>query len=103
MSAALAVMATMAVVGTAYSVYSGEKQAGSQKKAYNASQAQAQAQFEQSQQAIRRQDRKTPNVRGLLDEASMADKGGPASTLLTGPGGIDTKNLAINKPSLLGG
>ena len=42
-------------------------------------------------------------MNAIMQSASQAAKGGPASTMLTGPGGVDPNSLSLGKTSLLGG
>lgn len=46
---------------------------------------------------------KAPDVNALLAAAQEAAKGGPSSTMLTGPSGIDPSALTLGKSTLLGG
>lgn len=98
------------VVGTGYSIYSGERAAGQQRQALKKQAgAQEQARMEarsqqrQSDEAMGRANRKTPDTGGILSAASQAAQGGPASTMLTGPTGVDPNALSLGKNTLLGG
>lgn len=99
-----------AAVGTAYSIYSGERAAGQQKEALK-KQAGAQeearmaarSQARQSDEAMGRANRKTPDTGGIMAAASQAAQGGPGSTMLTGPTGVDPNALSLGKNTLLGG
>ena len=97
----------VAAAGTGYSIASGEdakrkqasalsKQEAAQKQAVNA----AQGQRKQSEMAINQANRQTPNVQGIMESASAA--GNAASTMLTGPTGVDPNALALGKSTLLG-
>ena len=107
---AIGVLAAVAVAGTAYSIYSGERAADAQQQAL---QKQGQAQKEAtdranqqtrlSEQAQNRANRKQPDAAGILAAASQAAQGGGgAGTMLTGPTGIDPNALALGKSTLLG-
>ena len=99
-----------AAVGTAYSIYQGERAAGQQKEALK-KQAGAQeearmaarSQARQSDEAMGRANRKTPDTGGIMAAASQAAQGGPGSTMLTGPTGVDPNALSLGKNTLLGG
>lgn len=98
------------VVGTGYSIYSGERAASQQKQALRKQAgAQEQARMEarsqqrQSDEAMGRAQRKTPDTGGILAAASQAAQGGPSSTMLTGPMGVDPNALSLGKNTLLGG
>ena len=93
--------------GLGYSIASGEdakkkqadalsRQQSAQKQAVNA----AQGQRKQSEMAINQANRQTPNVQGIMESASAA--GNAASTMLTGPTGVDPNALALGKSTLLG-
>lgn len=98
-----------AAVGTAYSIYQGERAAGQQKQALK-KQAGAQeearmaarSQARQSDEAMGRANRKTPDTGGIMAAASQAAQGGPGSTMLTGPTGVSPNDLTLGKSTLLG-
>lgn len=46
-------------------------------------------------------NQQTPNVSSILQRAATSGKG-PSSTMLTGPGGVDTSSLNLGKSTLLG-
>ena len=55
------------------------------------------------EQAINRANpRKPSDASGSLDRETQAGRGGPASTLLTGPGGVHVEELQLGRQSLLG-
>lgn len=107
---AAGVMAAAAVAGTAYSVVAGEDAKKQQKKAMeNQERAQAQ-QLAQAQSAQRRSEmaqnaanRRQPDVGGIMERAGQQAGGGPSSTMLTGPGGVDPSQLSLGRSTLLGG
>lgn len=114
---ALTALATAAVVGTGYSIYSGEQGRAAQREAQQNAQLQAKKQERASEEAYNAANKKQPNIPGTLAAASsMADQG-VGSTMLTGPGAdIPTGgagsllgaaqtpgNLSMKKNSLLGG
>lgn len=100
MPAAPAIAAAAAVVGTAYSVYSGEKNASQQKKAQQQAKKAADAQALQAEQDLNRANAKKANVNSLLTQAQQGT-GGLGSTMLTGSGGVQG-GLTLGKNSLLG-
>lgn len=102
--------AVAAVVGTAYTVKSGEEAKKQQNRALE-QQAQANAQAKaaaEKQQAtaeqnMARANQKRPDTAAILSEAGQAARGGPAGTMLTGAQGIDPSMLTLGKNTLLGG
>jgi len=94
--------AVTALIGTGYSIYSGEKAGRAQKS------AQVQA-LQQSKKTARKADiannmanRKQANSSAALDSAKQAGKGGQSGTLLTGSKGVDPSSLSLGKSTLLG-
>lgn len=90
------------------SIYQGREQtkamkesAKIQREAMARSEAQTMSQMEQSRQAQRKASRKRPNVAALLATAQEASTTGPASTMLTGPGGTSSAP-ALGRTNLLG-
>ena len=107
---AVYVAAAVAAVGTAYSIYNGERTAEKQSEALTQQrQAQAEAktaaekQQSTSEQNVNRANAKSPDAGAILSQASQAAKGGPAGTMLTGPQGVNPNELALGKSTLLGG
>lgn len=100
MSGAVTAAAVAAVAGTAYSVYSGERQASEQRKAQRQAEKQAKEQAKEAEMAMNRENQKTPDPAALLDSASRPMGG---STMLTGAGGVDPNALQLSKNTLLGG
>ena len=98
-----------AAAGTAYSVVSGEQAKKAQQDAMG---EQKRAQAEQAQQAAAQQARserrmavaaqREPNVQGIM-AAAQQTQGGPSSTMLTGPTGVNPQDLALGRSTLLGG
>ena len=106
---ALIVAAAAAAVGTGYSIYQGEQQKAAQEDALKQQEnAQKQAQEnatkaqQTQQQSVNRANAQSPDVGALLSAAGQAAKGGPAGTMLTGPGGVDPNSLSLGKNTLLG-
>ena len=104
------VMAAAATAGTAYSIVAGEQGKAAQKKAMEQQQAaqarasrQAEEQATASKAAIRRSEQQAPDVASIMAAAQESGMGGPASTMLTGPAGIDPSQLTLGRNTLLGG
>lgn len=113
MSAALAI-AAIASAGIAagslgYGIYSGEQQKGAQQQAL-AKQTQAQQEAKanalsterKSEVAQNAANQKTPDIASILQRAATMGNTGVSSTMLTGPGGVNTSNLNLGKNTLLG-
>lgn len=99
---ATTVLAGAAVAGTAYSIYSGQKQASAQKKAQNQAMKQADAQARAADQAMNAANQKRPNTSEILDAANQAGRAGVSGTMLTGTKGVDPNQLALGRSALLG-
>jgi hypothetical protein len=101
-----------AIAGAATSYYQGEKQEKAQEAASRDASSLAQQQAKQAkdaqaralnesraaEQSANRTNRRTPGTAG-----SSSTAGGNASTLLTGPMGVDPGMLQLGKTTLLGG
>jgi len=106
-----AVVGTAAVAaGVGYTVYAGEQGKKAQKQAMEQQQAaqarasrQAEEQATASKAAIRRREQQMPDVASIMAAAQESGMGGPASTMLTGPAGIDPSQLTLGRNTLLGG
>jgi len=108
-------IATAAIVGAVagvgslgYGIYSGQQQAGAQQQALkrqNTAQQQAQAAAlsteRKSEIAQGAANQQTPDISNILYRAASGGKG-LSSTMLTGPGGVDTSGLNLGKSTLLG-
>lgn len=106
---ALLASAGAAAAGTGYAIYSGQKQAGQQKKALarqNTAQQTAEAAAlsteRKAEVAQNAANQKVPNVAQILARAATMGNGGLSSTMLTGPSGVDGASLNLGKTSLLG-
>jgi hypothetical protein len=106
---AAGVMGT-AAAGTGYSIAAGERGAkmqkqamGQQKQAQDAAAAQARSQQRRSQQAMAAANRAEPAVAEIMGRAAAEMGGGPSSTMLTGPMGVNPQELQLGRTSLLGG
>jgi hypothetical protein len=74
-----------------------------QKKAQNAAAAAARTQQRRSQQSMAAANRAEPAVADIMGRAAAEMGGGPSSTMLTGPMGVNTQELQLGRTSLLGG
>jgi hypothetical protein len=104
---AFTVAAAAAATSTAYSIYSGEKQARQQEKslamqeqANKQAVATATKQEKSAEENVRAANRKQADVSAIL--AAAQDTGGGDRTLLTGPMGVDPNQLALGRNTLLG-
>jgi type II secretory pathway pseudopilin PulG len=101
---------SVAAAGLGYSVYAGEQgkkaqeQAMRQQKlAQDQAAREARTQTEASMAAMRAANRRTPDVSGIMQAAQESAQGGPSSTMLTGPMGVNPQDLQLGRSSLLGG
>ena len=117
---AVPIAATAAVASTAYSIYAGvraaeqaekaqREQAAIQQQALNQqktaqaeAKAAAQTQAKAAEQQINAATRKSPDVSSIQAAAEAMQQGGPSSTMLTGPVGVDPNDLKLGKSTLLG-
>ena len=106
----MSAIATAIAIGVAYTIYSGEQGKRAQEDAMRQQQAaqaeaakQAKLQAEQSQAAMRTANRRAPDVSGIMQAAQESAQGGPSSTMLTGPMGVNPQDLQLGRSSLLGG
>jgi hypothetical protein len=107
-SALPAIGAATAAAGTGYAISAGEsgkkaqQQAmAEQRTAQQAAAAQARSQQRQSQQAMAAATRAQPDVAGIMQQAGA--EGGPSTTMLTGPMGVNPQDLQLGRQTLLGG
>jgi len=96
--------------GTGYSIYAGERANKAQKQALNEQRqaqqqaaAQAASQQRRSAQAMAAANRRQPDMLGIMAGAAEGAGGGPTSTMLTGPSGVSSQDLALGRQTLLGG
>ena len=101
---------TASVAGLGYSIYAGEQAKKAQQDAMRKQEAaqaeaarQAKLQTEQSQSTMRAANRRAPDVAGIMQAAQESAQGGPSSTMLTGPMGVNPQDLQLGRTSLLGG
>lgn len=95
--------AIAAVASLAATVYSADQSRSAQNKATDNAKANAARQAKSSDEAQNQANAKAPDVNAELSAAQQAAKGGPGSTMLTGPGGVDPSTLTLGKSTLLGG
>ena len=107
---AVTAIATAAVVGVGYSIYSGEKQQQQQKKALKMQeQANQDARETAKKEADRadvemnRANRKKADVAAIQSKEDQSALSGPAGTMLTGVQGVDPDKLKLGGNTLLGG
>lgn len=107
--AAIIGAAIASAVGTGASIIAGEqgrkqqKQAlGEQKRAQADQAKRAAMQQRRSEQAMAGAAQREPNVQGIM-AAAQETAGGPTSTMLTGPTGVNPQDLALGRSTLLGG
>ena len=99
--------AATAAAGTGYAIAAGEsgkkaqQQAMTQQRqAQEAQAAQARSQQRRSQQAMAAATREQPAVGEIMQQAGM--EGGPSTTMLTGPMGVNPQQLQLGRATLLG-
>ena len=73
-----------------------------QKQAQDAAVAQARSQQRRSQQAMAAANRQEPNVANIMGRAAAEMGNSGASTMLTGPTGVNPMDLSLGRSSLLG-
>ncbi|SDC69428.1 hypothetical protein SAMN05428966_102130 [Massilia sp. PDC64] len=100
---AVGALAAGAVGSTALNAYTGNKQAKAQRDATNQATANAKATATAAEQANNKANQKKPDSDALLSANLTAGQNGQASTMLTGPAGIDPSTLTLGKTTLLGG
>lgn len=103
MPAALPIMAVTAAVGTAYSIYSGERASSAQEEGQRKAEANAKKNADLADQANNKANQKRPDTNALMAANEQAAKSGPSGTMLTGTAGIDPNALQLGKNTLLGG
>jgi hypothetical protein len=99
----------LGAAGLGYSISAGESAKKEQRKALEQQTrsqqqqaARAAMQQRRSEMAMAGAQRKQPNVAGIMAGAEEA-AGGPTSTMLTGPMGINPQDLNLGRSTLLGG
>lgn len=103
------IAAGAAAAGTGYAIVAGERGAsmqrqamGEQRQAQQAAAAQARSQQRRSQQAMAAANRQEPNVANIMGRAAAEMGNSGASTMLTGPTGVNPMDLSLGRSSLLG-
>jgi hypothetical protein len=104
------IAAGAAAAGTGYAITSGQRGAAMQRQAMRqqqeaqgAASAAARSQQRRSQQAMAAANRAEPAVADIMGRAAAEMGGGPSSTMLTGPMGVNPQDLQLGRTSLLGG
>lgn len=107
--AAIIGAAIAGAVGTGASIIAGEQgrkqqkaALGEQQRAQQEQAARAAIQQRRSEQAMAGAARREPNVQGIM-AAAQETAGGPTSTMLTGPMGVNPQDLNLGRSTLLGG
>lgn len=107
---AAVVGAAAAAAGAGYSIVAGQEGKKQQQRAMDQQEraqaqqlAQTQAQQRRSEMAMNAANRRQPDVSGIMERAGQQAGGGPSSTMLTGPGGVDPTQLSLGRSTLLGG
>ncbi|MDZ7918506.1 hypothetical protein [Rhodoferax sp.] len=85
------------------SIDQGQKAENAQKDATAQAKVTAAKTADQADQANNRANGKQPDIAGIASANEQAAKGGISGTVLTGPTGIDPKQLMLGKSTLLGG
>lgn len=92
--------AVASVVSAGRSIISGNKEAKAQKRATAQATDAANRQADLAEQDMNRRNAKKPNV-GALQSANGSQTG-QATTMLTGPAGVDPESLLLGKNTLMG-
>lgn len=100
---ALLASAIIGGVGTAASVYQGNKVEREQRNATNQATQNAKVAADASAQANNKVNQKRPDTGALLSANLAGNSTGLTSTMLTGANGIDPNTLQLGKNTLLGG
>lgn len=103
MAAAAAAGAGASTYGAVSSSQAQDYAARQQKKAQDAAAAKARTEQRRSQQSMAAANRAEPDVAGIMGAAESGAAGGPASTMLAGPTGVNPQDLQLGRSSLLGG
>ena len=98
----MAFQAVAAAVGTAYSIYSGEKARKANKRAATQARTDAEAAARSADQAYNRQNQKQPNIAALLQKNQAMGSKGYGGTFLTGTGGAAPSSGMLGRSTLLG-
>lgn len=100
---AFSTLAAVAVAGTGYGVYAGERADKQQKRAVQAAKKAADADAVQRDIEFNRANAKRPQgLDALLSGAARDARGAQAGTMLTGPQGVNDP-LPLGRKTLLGG
>lgn len=93
---------TAVAAATAGSAYVANKGLKAQKSAQQQAVVSAQQADRRAEQANNKANQKSPNVTAALSAAEQAALRGGSSTMITGPGGVNTSDLLLGKQTLLG-
>ena len=103
MSYAYVAVAVATAISAGVSYNNGQQQAKASKTALNQAKESADKQAMLAEQDMNAANKKRANTQGLLSAAMQAGRGGASGTMLTGPQGVDPKQLLLGKSTLLGG
>lgn len=95
-----AIVATVATAATVYSAYNANEARKDQKEAQKKAAIEARKQADLADQANNKASRKAPNIGDLF--AANGAPGGVATTVMTGPQGVDRGSLLLGRNTLLG-
>jgi hypothetical protein len=89
-------------VTTALQVHQGEQQRKATNTANDMARDSAKRTAQLTEEATNKANAKAPDTSALLASNASAGRAGNASTMLTGPQGVDTSQLTLGKNTLLG-
>jgi hypothetical protein len=99
----MGVTAALAAVSLIGSAYSADKQRKAANTANDQMRENATKTSQEQDRQVNKANAKAPDVNALLSAAQQQAAGGPGSTMLTGPAGVDPGQLTLGKSTLLGG
>ena len=95
-----------AIIGAGAAVTQSEdakRARAAQEAAQKAAKLEADRQQKAAEEAFNAQNKKKPDISGIVRENSAANAGGASGTMLTGAAGVDPNALSLSKTTLLGG
>ena len=99
-AATWAAIGVIAAAGTA--AYSADQSRSNANRANDLAKANAKKNLQLTDEANNRANAKTPDIGAMLAANMLSAKAGNASTMLTGPTGVDASQLTLGKNTLLG-
>lgn len=100
---AIYLMAGMAATSAAVSAYSADQGRKASNTATDRARENATKAGQEQDRQVNKANAKAPDVNALLSAAQQQASGGPSSTMLTGPMGVNPAQLTLGKSTLLGG